>query len=129
MSLLKYVQRFRRMHDLIRARSTGSPEQFARKLNISRSVLMDNLRDLRDLGADIRYSQVHQSYYYHREFVLVIGVKDKLSNVTGGKIADTSISSPLEFFNEWANESDNTGLFYLTFGNLLADRPSRKANE
>lgn len=61
------------MDDLIRRSATGNSNEFADKLGISRSVLMENLRELRQLGAEIDYNYQRQSYFYTREFKLVIG--------------------------------------------------------
>jgi predicted DNA-binding transcriptional regulator YafY len=73
MSLLKYINRLQRMHDLIRRKATGTPNEFAKRLGVGKSVLMDELRELKKLGADIGYCRVRQSYYYQTEFVLKIG--------------------------------------------------------
>jgi biotin operon repressor len=53
MSLLKYIDRLKRMDDLIRRKATGSPEEFSQKLNISRSQLLQDLKELKELGAPI----------------------------------------------------------------------------
>ena len=68
MSLLKYLERAKRMDDLIRRKATGNVEEFAGKLGLSRSVLMEHLRDMRDLGAPIRFCDIRHSYYYDGEF-------------------------------------------------------------
>ena len=73
MSLLKYIERIKRMDDLIRRCATGNSTDFANKLGISRSVLMENLREMRELGACINYSHHKQSYYYEKQFKLIIG--------------------------------------------------------
>lgn len=84
MSILKYLERARRMDDLIRRKATGNAEEFAKKLGISRSVLMDHLRDLRDLGAPIQYDETSHCYYYAEEFSLFIRERDKLKSYEGG---------------------------------------------
>lgn len=86
MSLLKYIDRLSRMDDLIRRKATGTPEEFSRRLGLGKSVLMDELRDLKDLGAKIGYCRERRSYYYQEEFVLKIGRLDnqKLFAVKGG---------------------------------------------
>lgn len=73
MSLLKYVERLKRMDDLIRRKATGTPEEFARRLGLGKSVLMDELRELKELGAVVTYCKERQSYYYKEDFVLKIG--------------------------------------------------------
>jgi biotin operon repressor len=44
--------------------STGTPEEFAEKLGIRRSTLFQSLQEMREMGVDIKYSCIRQSYYY-----------------------------------------------------------------
>jgi len=76
MSLLKYIERLKRMDDLIRRKATGTPDEFANRLGLGKSVLMEELRELKQLGAEITYCKDRQSYYYEQEFVLKIGKLD-----------------------------------------------------
>ena len=64
MSLIKYIERLQRMDSLISMMSTGTPEEFAEKLGIRRSTLFLSLQEMREMGADIKYSCFRQSYYY-----------------------------------------------------------------
>jgi predicted DNA-binding transcriptional regulator YafY len=70
MSLLKYIDRLKRMDDLIHRRATGTPDEFATKLNISKSTLMINLKELKEMGAEIKYNATEQTYYYIRRLPL-----------------------------------------------------------
>lgn len=98
MSSLKYFERLERMDQLIRLKATGTAEEFAKKLSISRSVLMDHLRELRKLGATIEYSSYRRSYYYTKDSRLFIGFLDGNGNkIKGG--GDFFIS-PV-FSDEW----------------------------
>ncbi|MBK7652717.1 MAG: HTH domain-containing protein [Flammeovirgaceae bacterium] len=72
MSLLKYIERLDRMNDLIRRKATGNPDEFAKKLQVSRSQLMQDLKELRDLGAPIEFCNASQSYWYTRECKVVL---------------------------------------------------------
>lgn len=76
MSFLRYLHRLRRMDDLIRRKATGPPEEFARRLGLGRSALMDHLREMRELGAKISYCRARQSYYYKQPIRLVISFKE-----------------------------------------------------
>lgn len=51
---------------------TGSPNEFALKLDISERMLFYYLEFLKQQGAKIKYSRIQQSYYYLEEFKLVI---------------------------------------------------------
>lgn len=64
MSIIKYIERLQRMDSLISMRSTGNPDEFARKMRLRRSTLFQNLQELKEMGVDIKYSNTRQSYYY-----------------------------------------------------------------
>jgi biotin operon repressor len=64
MSLIKYLNRLRRMDSLISRMSTGNPVEFAEKIGIKRSTLFQSLQEMREIGVDIKYSNIRQSYYY-----------------------------------------------------------------
>jgi biotin operon repressor len=64
MSLIKYIERLRRMDSLIYMKATGTPEEFAEKLGLRRSTLFQSLQEMREMGVDIKYSFVRQTYYY-----------------------------------------------------------------
>ncbi len=76
MSLIKYIERLRRMDDLIRRKATGTPDEFANRLGLGKSVLMQELFELKELGAEITYCRVTKSYCYERDFILKIGTLD-----------------------------------------------------
>lgn len=64
MSLIKYIERLRRIDSLICMMATGTPEEFAEKLGIRRSTLFQSLQEMREMGVNIKYSCIRQSYYY-----------------------------------------------------------------
>lgn len=64
MAIIKYVERIRRLDQLISMKSTGSPSVFAEKLGISRSTIFQTLQEMRELGLEIKYSATLESYYY-----------------------------------------------------------------
>jgi biotin operon repressor len=64
MSLIKYIERLRRMDLLISMMATGTPEEFAEKMGMKRSTLFESLQEMRAIGVDIKYSFIRQSYYY-----------------------------------------------------------------
>lgn len=67
MSLAKYLNRFTTIHHKIRTRSTGTPKQLAAELHISESRLLDNLADLKAMGAPIEYDSTSKTYFYSHE--------------------------------------------------------------
>lgn len=64
MSILTKIERIERIHDLIKRKSTGTPETFARKLNVSESTLYHLISELKELGAPIQYCRSRESYEY-----------------------------------------------------------------
>ncbi|MDZ4810483.1 MAG: HTH domain-containing protein [Bacteroidota bacterium] len=81
MSLLKYIERLKRMDDLIRRKATGKADEFATKLGISRSQLLQDVKELRELGAPIAYCYTSQSYIYTRPYSLTFNMEI----IRGGK--------------------------------------------
>lgn len=78
MAFLKYFLRVQQLDDLIRRKATGSPATLAKKMNLSRSVLMDYLQDMRKLGFPIKYDRHRNTYYYEENEGKVDAVMTKL---------------------------------------------------
>ena len=82
MSLLKYIDRLKRMDDLIRRKATGNAEEFAEKLGISTSQLFQDLKEMKELGAPVNYCHVSRSYLYTRDCRVILDFKS--SDIYGG---------------------------------------------
>lgn len=68
------IEKIERMDLLIRTKSTGKPEEFARKLGLSPRSLFNYINFMRDhLGAPIEFSKEDESYYYTKNGGLKIG--------------------------------------------------------
>ena len=95
MSLLKYIDRLKRMDDLIQRKGTGTAEEFAARLGISVSVLKENLNEMRTLGAEIEFCRTRKSYLYMRQSRLIIKFegltkdKEEAQGIKGGKFLDS----------------------------------------
>jgi len=90
MSLLKFIDRLRRIDDLVKRESTGPADEFAAKVGISRSMLMENLREMREMGAEIEYCQRKKNYQYISEFDLIIGHSAKVKTRGGSHLVVTN---------------------------------------
>lgn len=95
MSILKYIDRAKRMDDLIRRKATGSADEFASKLGVSRSILMENLQDLKELGAPIYYSEAHKSYCYEDGYILFMDKDKTMKKIRGGNSFQENFISPV----------------------------------
>lgn len=84
MSLLKYVDRLKRMDDLIRRKATGNAKEFSRKINISQSQLFAELKEMRELGAPIEYCTVTKSYFYSKDCRLILDFVESGRLIRGG---------------------------------------------
>ncbi len=94
MKTLKQLERLKKMHQLIKNTNTGTPKEFAFRLDISESQLYNILEDLKIKGFPITYSRSLKSYVYNDycELEVLFSVKlltqhDKI-NIAGGSIPD-----------------------------------------
>ncbi len=85
MSLLKYIERLKRMDDLIRRKATGCADEFAAKLGISHSQLYQDLKEMKELGAPIEYCNARKSYIYSTKAKLIFTFKQDFKEIKGGQ--------------------------------------------
>ena len=90
MKTIKQLERLKKMHHLIQAGNTGTPKEFASKLNICESQLYNILDDLKDKGFPIQYNKRIKSYEYTEFCQLEVQFSVKLLtqfdkiNIAGG---------------------------------------------
>ncbi len=72
MKVFEYLDRFSLMQKLLEGRCTGTPEEFAGKLGISRTSLYETLDELKSRGAPIAYSKSVKTFYYTEPFEIMI---------------------------------------------------------
>lgn len=82
MTLFQQIDRMKYIHYLIRTEATGNPNSFAKKLNLSRRQLYYTLEEFNDLGADIKYNRIRETFYYASPFIMNIDVKIEKLNKT-----------------------------------------------
>jgi len=75
---MKQLERLRKIHQYIKVGNTGSPNEFAHKLNISVSQLYNVLDDLKIKGFPISYSRKLKSYVYIEDCELEINYSVQL---------------------------------------------------
>ncbi|KAA8476162.1 HTH domain-containing protein [Arcticibacter tournemirensis] len=61
---LQLFNRLERIDYLIRSKSTGTPDELARRLEMSERTLYAFIHEMRASGAPIGYSKTIRSYYY-----------------------------------------------------------------
>ena len=80
MSIIKYLDRIKRMDDLIRKKATGPPDEFAEKVGLSRSALMKYIKLLKEMNAPLEYDKERQCYHYLFPCKLKIGYETRHLN-------------------------------------------------
>ena len=91
MKLLHLVNKLDALSQLIAMRATGTPEEFARKLQISKSTLFRLLNELKELGVDIVYNSTCRCYEFKSGKRFYIGIlsekldKEDMNDTKGGK--------------------------------------------
>ncbi len=70
MSLNQQLQLLKRLHELIRRKATGTPEQLAARLEMSRANMYRYLEELKTFGAPVKYCKFRRCYYYEEPFEL-----------------------------------------------------------
>ena len=71
MHFIKKIDHYQKLDSFIQKQNTGTPKEFAQKLNINRSHLYRQLDTLKDYGAPIKYNRKLQSFYYESPFDLM----------------------------------------------------------
>lgn len=98
MSLNTYISRIKRLDDLIRRKSTGTPKELAEKLNISERWLYVLLEELREeFDCPIVYDRTKRSYKYSKNGRMMLGFKKdlgvkKMTDIYGGNTLKISLS-------------------------------------
>ena len=61
-----YFNRLERLDYLIRKKSSGSSQELAEKLEVSKRTIYEYLEILKSLGAEIEYDNRKKTYYYKK---------------------------------------------------------------
>lgn len=75
MNLIKNFNRVERLHQLILAEKTGSPQQLANRLGISRATLYVLIDELNSLNLRVAYSRKYETFFYEKDVKLTIQFK------------------------------------------------------
>jgi predicted DNA-binding transcriptional regulator YafY len=77
MNLINEIYRLESLEQMIRLQSTGSLNELAKKMNVSRRTAMRWVGILKELGCPIYFDKHKNSYCYEYPGKLVIGWKMK----------------------------------------------------
>ena len=68
MKVFEYLDRISTMHKLVSRQKTGTPEEFARQLGVSRTSLYELIDELRSRGVPIAYSKSAKTFFYRQPY-------------------------------------------------------------
>lgn len=98
MEFIKQIERLQLLNKLVREKRTGSPEELAERLGVSRAKLYLILEELRDRNVCVKFNKRINSFEYEAckginlEFSFRILRQDEEKMINGGKI--------INFFSE-----------------------------
>ncbi len=72
MKVFEYLDRISTMHKLVSRRKTGTPQEFADQLGVSRTSLYELIDELRSRGAPIVYSKSARTFFYQQPYDIAI---------------------------------------------------------
>jgi predicted DNA-binding transcriptional regulator YafY len=72
MKVFEYLDRISMMHKLVSRQKTGTPEEFAQQLGISRTSLYELIDELRSRGAPIVYSKSAKTFFYRQPYDIAV---------------------------------------------------------
>ena len=78
MKLLEQVKRINRLHEMIKYRRTGTPQQLAKRLNLSTSMVYKLMEELKLQDVPIEYSRQLETYYYSNQYMMNINIDFRL---------------------------------------------------
>lgn len=70
MDFLNQLNILKRLDQLIRLKSTGTPEALAKRMSVSRASIYRHLDTLKGLGAPIEYCKTSSTFFYSEDFLL-----------------------------------------------------------
>ena len=86
MSIIEKIQKLERLHLAIKQEISGTPEDIAKRINISRACLYIYIEELKNLGAEIEYSRNSHCFFYKNNFSFKISITNNdILKIYGGK--------------------------------------------
>ena len=72
MKVFEYLDRISMMHKLVLRQKTGTPDEFARQLGVSRTSLYELIDELRLRGVPIAYSKSAKTFFYRQPYDITV---------------------------------------------------------
>ncbi len=72
MKVFEYLDRISLMHKLVSRQKTGTPDELAKQLGVSRTSLYELIDELRLRGVPIAYSKSAKTFFYKQPFDIAV---------------------------------------------------------
>jgi len=98
MKFIQQIEQYKKLDKLIEQACTGTPDELAVRLQISRTQLYTFLESMKFLGAPIKYNRVLKSFYYTYKFKLSISINvqmitaEESKTIYGGNLFQKIVS-------------------------------------
>ncbi|MDN3667939.1 helix-turn-helix domain-containing protein [Echinicola jeungdonensis] len=92
MNFIRQIERMQILNKLIKEQRTGTPNELAERLGVSRRQLYTYIDYLKDLGLDVWFSRKQNSFVYNDDEEIQLDLKIRVlgktdvSKINGGKI-------------------------------------------
>ena len=110
MTFLEKLRTVERIDQLIRLKATGTPDELARKLGLTRSTIYEIIECMKSMDAEIKYCKTRKSFYYETDKVLAIGFVEKSKIKGGEKISEDIFQN--YFHRPILSDSGSINLYY-----------------
>lgn len=60
----KIIERFNNINRLIKTKSTGTPDQLAKRIHVSKRTIFEFIKVMKEFGAPIKYDRYRRTYFY-----------------------------------------------------------------
>ena len=116
MNHIEFLEKLATLTELISQKRTGTPEEVAERLRISRTVLYRIIDELKSRGIDVKYSRSRCTFYYNNDVLVDIQITikslteidnpDELKDISGGCKISTS------FLKIFLSENQHSDIFF-----------------
>ena len=83
MGFIERYYKLEQVHQFIKMKATGNPNDFSRKINKSRRSLYNIIDELKNMGARVTYNKQRETFEYQNDFDITLKVEGK--NILGGQ--------------------------------------------
>ena len=99
MAISDFLERIKRIDQLIRMQATGTPDELAKKLGMVKSTLYTYINAMKEMKAPIKYNDINKSFYYEEKGKFIMNFYcDELSD---NEKIDTSGENFLKLFSSF----------------------------